>query len=215
VPKIGGTKDVDVDSVLALDPDLVVGNCEENTAKIFDALEPHVPVWAALPKTVGHAIRDLHDLGHLVHSVQAAQTLAATIQDTLEDLQQTARDQGEFTAAYLIWRDPWMTISNDTFIADMIATAGGTNVFGSHPDRFPVISADDITAAGPDLLLLSSEPFPFRHRHRTELAEATGLPLDRIRFIDGEQVSWHGVRMAAGLEYLRHCRLEGWPTGPK
>jgi len=215
IPNIGGTKDVEIDRVRALQPDLVIGNCEENTAEIFDALAPHVPVWAAFPKTVADAIDDLRHVSTLVHAQERGEALATGIETQARQLQALATQRGPFTYAYLIWRAPWMTINQDTFIADMLATAGGTNVFGTHPERFPTVTLEDLGAARPDITLLSSEPFSFRERHRDELVTATGCAPEQVRFIDGEYASWHGARTAEGLAYLSRCLTAGWPTSSK
>ena len=83
----------------------------------------------------------------------------------------------------------------------LLALAGGRNVFGDRPDRYPTISPDDLRAADPALVLLSSEPFPYRDRHADELAALTGLPRERFRLVDGELLSWHGSRTPRGIDY--------------
>jgi ABC-type Fe3+-hydroxamate transport system substrate-binding protein len=214
IQKIGGTKDVDIERVLALKPDLVLGNCEENTAQIFEALEKHVPVWAPLPKTVPEAITDLRNMGALVHATDRADELAMRCESELALLSAVAREAGTFRYAYLIWRAPWMSISDDTFIASMLAAAGGQNVFADRHERFPTVEVFELQEAAPDVVFLSSEPFPFKAKHRTEVAQTARLSLSQIRFIDGEYASWHGARIADGLAYLRRCRLNGWSTVP-
>lgn len=202
LPKVGGTKDVDPDRVAALQPDLIIGNCEENTREIFEALDPIAPTFAAFPRTVDQAMADLLDLGTLIG--RSAADHHAEIDA------QRGRHHAPLRVAYLIWRDPWMAINDDTFIASMLREAGMHNVFAEHPDRFPMLSVDELREADPERILLSSEPFPFRARHAEELAEATGLPRERFVAIDGEMVSWHGVRMAQGLAALHHWREHGF-----
>ena len=98
-----------------------------------------------------------------------------------------------------------MTISNDCFIASMLAEIGGVNIFANHHDRYPVINTipQDI-----DILLLSSEPFPFRDKHRIELAKKFHIAIKKIILIDGSYCSWHGSRIEKGLLYLQHWREE-------
>lgn len=211
LPKVGGTKDIDLKKLLALRPDLVIGNCEENTREIFDALDPHVKVWAPLPKTIENAIDDLGHMGRLVGAEKTAKKMMDETQSTV-DFARTHRHP--FTYAYLIWNDPLMSISDDTFIAEMLRTVGGTNVFAEHADRFPSITADEIRRANPDVLLLSSEPFPFKERHRDALIQSTNLSPHRIRFINGEYASWHGSRMVDGLRYLQHHAPDQWEQRP-
>jgi ABC-type Fe3+-hydroxamate transport system substrate-binding protein len=103
--------------------------------------------------------------------------------------------------AYLVWRDPWMSINDDTFVSALLALPGGRNVFGTRTDRYPVVSADDLRAANPDLVLLSSEPFPFRAIHADELAASSGLERSRFALVNGELLSWHGSRTPQGIDY--------------
>lgn len=210
-PKVGGTKDVETDRVLALTPDLVVGNAEENTREIFDALDPYVPIYVAFPRTVDDAVADLARLGALLGAQERAALWVTELTAARAELHAVARP---FTYAYLIWRGPWMSLSSDTFIAAMLAEAGGTNVFADHADRYPTVTAADLVAADPDVALLSSEPFPFKPAHASWLLAETGWKPDRVRFVDGELCSWHGVRMAAGLRWLRDCVVDGWPAEP-
>jgi len=103
--------------------------------------------------------------------------------------------------AYLIWRRPWMAVSGDTFVHALLAQAGGANVFADAAARYPEITPAELAAADPDVVLLSSEPFPFTDAHADALAEETGLPRARFRLADGELLSWHGSRTPAGVDY--------------
>jgi ABC-type Fe3+-hydroxamate transport system substrate-binding protein len=94
-----------------------------------------------------------------------------------------------------------MAAGDDTFVAALLAEAGGENVCAAAGARYPEVAAEALGAAAPDVVLLSSEPFPFAERHADELAEATGLPRGRFVLADGELLSWHGARTAAGVEY--------------
>ena len=210
-PKVGGTKDVETDRVVALAPDLVVANAEENSREIFAALDPLVPLYVAFPRTVDQAVDDLVRLGELVGAPERAAAWAAEIRASRADLATVARP---FTYAYLIWRGPWMSINQDTFIDAMLAEAGGANAFADADARYPTVSAADLVAADPDVVLLASEPFPFKAAHAAELCEATGWGPERVRFADGELCSWHGVRMASAFRWLQECATGGWPTAP-
>ena len=205
VPKVGGTKDVDPDRVRALAPDLIVGNCEENTREIFEALDPIAPVWAPLPKEVDDALQDLVDLGTLTHRTGSARAIVDRITALRDRARRAAAERPPFTFAWLIWRRPWMASGGDTFTTALLSELGGTNVFASSLDRYPEVTADALRDASPDRVLLSSEPFPFKERHRDELAEATGLSPERFAFVDGELGTWHGSRLA---ETFRR-----WPEG--
>ena len=210
IPKVGGTKDVDVAVVRALSPDLILGNCEENTREIFDDLAG-LPLWAAFPRDVDGAIEDLRAVGDLTGTEEAASTWAAKILEERAALHAIARLRGPFRWAYLIWRRPWMCAGADTFIASMLAEAGGVEGLHLTDQRFPTV--EPASLAEVDWVLLSSEPFPFRERHRDELVKH-GVPFSKIRFIDGELCSWHGVRMARAFPMLARWITEGFPLHP-
>ena len=196
--KVGGTKDLVLERLISLQPDLVIGNVEENTAEMFAAIEEHAPLYAAFPRTVDEAIADLRTMGRLVGAAAAAEQWAVRIEAARAALHAVARPGRR--VAYLIWRKPWMAVGGDTFISAMLAEAGCSNAFADRPGRYPTITMDEL--AGVDAVLLSSEPFPFKERHRAEIAQRSGLAESRIFFVDGEMMSWHGVRMAAAMTWL-------------
>ena len=200
LPKVGGTKDVEIARVAALAPDLVIGNVEENTADILAEIEQRWPLYASFPRTVDAAIGDLMQLGALLGVAEAAAHHVRTVEAARAQLHAAAH---AFRYVYLIWRRPWMAVSGDTFISAMLAEAGGVNAFADHPERYFALTPAALAASGADVVLLSSEPFPFKERHRAELAAASGLPLDALALVDGELCSWHGTRMAEAMHYLR------------
>lgn len=194
--KVGGTKDLHLDRLAALDPDLVVGNAEENTRAMFDTIAPRWPLWVAFPRTVDQAVADLRTLGALVGEAEAGAHAAHAVDAVRAALPRRA----PWTYVYLVWRRPWMAASADTFIAAMLAEVGGVNLLPPEP-RYPELDLDRLRALGPDRILLSSEPFPFAAKHVEELV-AAGFARDRVRLVDGEACSWHGVRMGEGLRGL-------------
>jgi iron complex transport system substrate-binding protein len=197
--KVGGTKDLVLDRLEALQPDLVIGNVEENTPTMFSAIERRFPLYAAFPRTVDDAIVELGTLGALVGAEAAAERWMDRIAAARARLHAARRPGRLF--AYLIWRAPWMAVSGDTFISAMLAEAGLLNALSGAETRYPVVEPSDLR--GVDTVLLSSEPFPFSEKHRAELAGLAGIPDRRISLVDGELCSWHGVRMAAALDWLR------------
>ncbi|MEL6344100.1 MAG: helical backbone metal receptor [Myxococcota bacterium] len=200
--KVGGTKTLEVERLLALNADLVIGNVEENTQEMFELIEQNhtIPLYAAFPRSVDDALHDLRRMGTLLGVPDAARQHHDRIVKRRAALQANAEP---FTYAYLIWRGPWMGINAETFIAAMLAEAGGQNVFADAQHRYFELTPALLAEAAPDVVLLSSEPFPFKDKHRHELAEASGLPQERFVLIDGEYCSWHGVRMAEAFGYLR------------
>lgn len=199
---VGGTKDPDPLRIRALAPDLIVANCEENRREDLDALAQVAPVYAAFPRTVDDALRDLLRLGALVDADEAARAWHARTEAALQALAAAAARTGRRRVAYLIWRDPWMAAGRDTYVHDLLAAVGFDNALAGLDGRYPTVEAGALASADPDLVLLSSEPFPFRARHADELAAATGLPRDRFRRVDGETFTWHGTRLARTLPAL-------------
>lgn len=196
--RVGGTKDLDLDRLAALDPDLVVANAEENSREMFDAIGERWPLYVAFPRTLDQALADLHDLGALVHRPAPAAEWVARITAQRALLPQRAPRR----VVYLIWRRPWMAVSPDTFISQLLGEAGLVNALPVDGPRYPELTPAGLAALAPDRVLLSSEPFPFQDKHIDELAQASGLPRDRFRLADGELCSWHGVRLHQALPYL-------------
>ncbi|HMA17688.1 MAG TPA: helical backbone metal receptor, partial [Thermoanaerobaculia bacterium] len=111
-----------------------------------------------------------------------------------------------FRYAYWIWRDPWMTVSDDTYVADLLRLAGGVNVFGGQVDRYPVTNPEEALARKAVVHFFPSEPYPFRAaRHGTELAGIFGEASRRL-FVEGDDLCWHGVRTLDGLRTVRELR---------
>ncbi len=198
--RVGGTKDLLLDRLLALQPDLVIGNAEENTREIFAELEPHVPLLVAFPKGVDEALGDLQRLGVVMGREAEAEALLETIHAERAALRDEAARGPGFRYTYLIWREPWMGVNDDTFISALLAEAGGVNALTGVSPRYPTVPPEALADGG--VVLLSSEPFPFKERHRDELC-AVGVAPERIFFVDGELCSWHGARLAEALPMLR------------
>ena len=174
--KVGGTKDLVWERLEALQPDLVIGNVEENSSAMFEAIEERYPLYAAFPRTVDEAIADLRTMGRLVGAAEAAAQWADRIESARAALRAQVRPGTRY--AYLIWRNPWMVVNGDTFISAMLAEAGCVNAFASAEARYPTIAPADLTDV--DAVLLSSEPFPFKEKHVAELAGLAGIDAGRI-----------------------------------
>ena len=202
IPKVGGTKTVDIDRIRALKPTHVILNIDENEKPVAEALAGLVP---ALVVTHPQAPLDNLDLYRLVGGIfgraAGAEALCARYLDAHEAL--VAEAPAKRKALYLIWKDPWMTVSRDTYLSRTLALAGLETLPSDAAARYPEISLDEPWVREAGLVLLASEPYVFREKHVAELA---GLPLfagKTIRLIDGEMTSWYGSRAIAGLAYLR------------
>ncbi len=194
---IGGTKNPKVEQIIALRPDLVVANREENRLEDIEALEAAgIPVWVAEPRTVEEAIAELRAMGRLVGRAAQGEAIAHRIEEALRECRAMPR-AAPHRVAYLIWREPWMVAGQETFISNLLAQGGAINPF---PGRYPEVTLDDLREV--ERVLMASEPFPFAEKYRAELL-GRGFAPEQVRLVDGERLSWHGVRLLNGLRYLR------------
>jgi ABC-type Fe3+-hydroxamate transport system substrate-binding protein len=150
----------------------------------------------------------VRSIGEALSRAADAERIATDIERRDERARAAAASQARVAFAYLIWRDPLMTVNGDTFVSALLVNAGGENVFASGTSRYPTIGGEELAAAEPDVVLLSTEPFPFKERHADEIAKQTGLPRDRFRIVDGERLSWHGSRTPAGIDYASQIIAE-------
>ncbi len=202
IPKVGGTKDVDLDAVRRLAPTHVIVNIDENTRDTADSLKafvPHVIVTHPLGPLDNPPLYRL--LGGIFGRVTDAERLCGAFAAALAEGAQAA--QPAQRVLYLIWREPWMTVSRDTYISRMLALGQWQTWPAEAALRYPTLALEDCRGQV-DRVLLSSEPYPFRERHLDEVRVALpGLP---VNLIDGEMVSWYGSRAIEGLRYLeQYC----------
>jgi hypothetical protein len=218
VPKVGGTKDVKVERVRELAPTHVVVNVDENEKGTVDALAEFVPeIVVTHPVRVEDNLALIDRFGMLFDRRERAAVLIDRFVSALAVLR--ARRFEPLRTVYLIWKDPWMTVGPDTFIARMLAEAGMIAVSpasdtddgpASGAARYPVVDLDWLRDCGAELVLLSSEPYRFREAHADALAatlsggtgRAGGPAAPECMTIDGEMTSWYGSRAAEGLAYL-------------
>ncbi len=194
--RIGGTKQVHIDRVHALQPDLIIANKEENVKEQVEELAGHYPVWVSDVNNLDDALAMIRAIG----AITATNAQAASIAQAIEaDFSQLAGLAPGLRTAYLIWKDPYMTVGHDTFIHHLLGRCGLQNVFG-HQTRYPAITIEALQAAGCQLLLLSSEPYPFKQQHIDELQGY--LPHTRIVLVDGEMFSWYGSRLLEAPAYF-------------
>ncbi len=213
VPKLGGTKDVDVDALRQLAPTHVLLNIDENEQPLFETLQqfvPHVVVTHPIEVEDNFALYAL--LGGLFGRQPQAEALAAALR---AELLACARASWRWRRVlYLIWRNPWMTVGQRTYIARMLAQVRLTAVAPPGDDRYPTL---ELPGFGPDrfdAVLLSSEPYRFGPRHVDELAAQPWLAGRPVLLIDGEMTSWYGARAIDGLRYLRAFRDQFDGAGP-
>lgn len=196
--RVGGTKDPDVDRILALKPDLILANAEENTKETVAALEHLHPVWVSDVNDLGSALQMMQMIGNLTWRHDTAKDWVDRIQERFRVL---SLEPTGLKVLYLIWKGPWMAAGKDTFISSMIAEAGFENVVKG--DRYPELTMEEIHRLSPDLIFLSSEPYPFSESHAHELQHLTGIP---THCVDGEMFSWYGTRLLHSATYFAELR---------
>lgn len=194
--RIGGTKKVNVEKVKALQPDLIIGNKEENVKEQIDELEKIAPVWISDVNNFDDALEMIKTIGEIVNKKEKAQTLISQIETNF--LRLTSMNY-QLRTAYLIWRNPYMTIGGDTFINDMLKKCGLQNIF-ENETRYPEITISQLQNANCQIVLLSSEPYPFKEVHLHEIQEQ--LTNAKVLMVDGEMFSWYGSRMLNAAQYF-------------
>jgi ABC-type Fe3+-hydroxamate transport system substrate-binding protein len=197
--RIGGTKDIRPDTIRSLQPDLIIANKEENNQAQIEELMLHYPVWVSNIQTLPDALKMIRSIGELTGKTRPALELAEEIDRRFAALARPATNSSPRTA-YFIWRNPWMVAGGDTFIHEILQRAGLINIFQDHT-RYPSIELASLAAQGCELVLLSSEPYPFKERHIAEIREV--LPQAAIRLVDGEIFSWYGSRLLHAPAYLQ------------
>lgn len=202
VEKVGGTKTPKVARIVELAPDVVLLNEEENRIEDAQALAARgVRCLNTFPKDALETAEMVRTIGAALERSAVAERIAVDIETRAGRVAEAARGRREVSWAYLIWRKPWMSVNRDTFASALLSLAGGRNVFGDAPTRYPEIRIDELVAADPQLVLLCTEPFPFEAKHIDELCALTGWPRSRFRIVDGEYLSWHGSRTPDGIDY--------------
>jgi ABC-type Fe3+-hydroxamate transport system substrate-binding protein len=194
--KIGGTKQIDTEKIIELEPDLIICNKEENVKEQINLLAEKYPVFMTDISTYKQALDAIIEIGTITNKKIEASSLVKNINDAFA---QNIEISTKTSAAYLIWKSPYMTVGGDTYISDMMDMAGFENVF-RHKFRYPITDLEELKALGPSVIMLSSEPYPFKEKHIQEIKQT--LPFTKILLVDGEMFSWYGSRMLCAAEYF-------------
>lgn len=198
---VGGTKNFHFDRIHGLHPDLLIGNKEENYQEGIERLRQHYPVWMSDVTTPDDALAMILEVGKITKREVVAETLTTAIRKSWIGMERLP----PLRVLYLIWRKPWMGAASRTFIDSMINVSGLKNCLSNH-SRYSELSAEEIQSLNPDLVFLSSEPYPFREDHIHELK--TILPASKIMLVDGEMFSWYGSRLRLFADYINALRSQ-------
>lgn len=199
VPVIGGTKNINIDKIRAMKPDLILANKEENVKEQVEALMDDFKVLLTNVENIEDNYYLLKTLGNLFNKEERAQQFNLKIYDVLAQ----AKLSFPVKTAYLIWKNPYMTIGSDTFIHKILSEIGFENIF-KDKTRYPQIQMEDLADA--DVIMLSSEPFPFKEKHIEEMK--LSYPDKKIIIVDGEAFSWYGTHIAKCENYFKELLAE-------
>ncbi|ACU06934.1 ABC-type Fe3+-siderophores transport system protein [Flavobacteriaceae bacterium 3519-10] len=191
---IGGTKNVNIQKIINLEPDLIIANKEENVKEQIVELQQSFKVLLTDISTLEDNYYLLKTLGNLLGKQEIAQKYNSKINEIFNGLQISEKK----SCVYLIWKNPYMTVGGDTFIHAVLQQAGFENIFKDQR-RYPEISVEQMKGA--EYIFLSSEPFPFKEKHVDELQKL--LPGSRIILVDGEAFSWYGTHLAKCEDYFK------------
>jgi ABC-type Fe3+-hydroxamate transport system substrate-binding protein len=209
--RIGGTKKARIEQIKALEPDLIIANKEENEKEQVEALKAFCPVWVSKVYDIPTALTMIKKLSEVVGKPTEGAAMTERIRAGMANLPQAPN----LKTLYMIWRKPYMAAGGDTFIHEMLRQIGLENVL-KDVNRYPEITSHDIKAYNPDLVLLSSEPYPFKEKHMVELQSL--LPSAQVKLVDGSLFSWYGSRMEKALPTLGELSQEladTWQKEPK
>ena len=201
VERVGGTKDLHLEKIRALKPDLIIANKEENDALQIRTLQSEFNVWVSDIIDFNGAYAMMLSLGEILNRQEAAQEMVDSIKAQLSGIKKTM-PSGK--VAYFIWNNPYMLAAKNTFIDFVITEIGFTNAV-EHLERYPVLSPEELMALQPDFCFLSSEPFPFNAQHAEAIQQL--LPHAKVIQVDGEMFSWYGSRLKHLPAYLKTLKL--------
>lgn len=208
---IGGTKKIDFDKIKLLNPDLIIGNKEENDKGQIEQLMKDYKVWMSDICTLKDALNMIVMLGTLVGRQQEAINLKLNIELQFNNLSgKLSTLNAKPNVAYFIWKKPFMAAGSNTFIDDILGRCGFNNVFASITSgRYIEMNEEQISNAKPEIILLSSEPYPFKEKHVQEFQSI--CPGAKIILVDGEMFSWYGSRLLKAPSYFEKLiRLIGF-----
>lgn len=197
---IGGTKNINIKKIKALNPDIILCNKEENTKEIVAICEQIAPTHVSAIFTIDDTLELINLYGELFSKEMQAAKMVQEIQFRLVDFQEFIENKELKKVAYFIWKKPWMVAGNQTFIHQMLQLNKFDNIYKNR-ERYPEIDIDNIELEGnPDFLFLSTEPYPFKEN---DISEMEKLSSARVILVNGEMFSWYGSRLLKAFDYFK------------
>lgn len=195
IAKVGGTKQLDIEKIKNLRPDLILANKEENTREQIELLMQVAPVWVSNVSTLEEAFEMIEAIGQLTGTGPKAKSLVEAIRANFNELPK----RKPLRTVYYIWKGPYMVVGGDTFIHHLLEAAGFKNVFAKK-NRYPPIPMSDLIDASPEVILLSDEPYPFKQKHQEQFREI--CPQAQVLLVRGDMFSWYGSRLLETPNYI-------------
>ena len=198
VAVVGGTKTIHLDRIQQLSPDIIICNKEENTAEMVEQLSSIAPVWVSDIYSVAESLGMIKMLGELLNVSEKSSELIVGIKNEMQSFQEFMRAKPLMKAVYIIWKNPYMAAGKNTFINELLRLNNFENIALDYNSRYPEISVDKMKEA--NVVLLSSEPFPFKENDVLLLQEELGV---KVKLVDGEYFSWYGSRLQEAFSYFK------------
>ncbi|MBX2958539.1 MAG: ABC transporter substrate-binding protein [Flavobacteriales bacterium] len=195
--RIGGTKTLNINKIKQLKPDLIIANKEENTKQQIEELQQLFPVWTSNIRNLSESLEMIKQIGLITKTNVNAEEIIAKIEQDFKLL--TSIKKQSKSTLYFIWREPFMSVGSSTFIHDVMERAGFVNALETS-ENYPVLTSEQIKTINPQLILLSSEPYPFKEKHIKEFKMLSKNA--QILLVDGELFSWYGSRLTKTVHYL-------------
>lgn len=195
--RIGGTKTLNINKIKQLKPDLIIANKEENTKQQIEELQQLFPVWTSNIRNLSESLEMINQIGLITKTNVNAEEIIAKIEQDFKLL--TSIKKQSKSTLYFIWREPFMSVGSSTFIHDVMERAGFVNAIETS-ENYPIVTSEQIKSINPQLILLSSEPYPFKEKHIKEFKMLSKNA--QILLVDGELFSWYGSRLTKTVHYL-------------
>lgn len=203
---VGGTKQVNLQKIREIRPDIILCNKEENTPQMVKDLETIAAVHVSDVMTVNDSLELIREYGEIFEVQKAASTIVGEILDRKQDFEEFVDQFPKKRVAYFIWKNPWMVVGKNTFIDHLLELNNFTNVFSKLETRYPEVELEDLKSLDVDLIFLSTEPFPFKEEDKENLENQ--LENTRVQVVDGEYFSWYGSRLTGAFDYFKKLHEE-------
>lgn len=204
---VGGTKNIKIDLIKSLLPDIILCNKEENTKEIVESCRHVATTHVSDIFTITDTLKLIYQYGKIFSCEEKAKEIIRNIDKKNSDFLAFIKDKKTAKAAYFIWKKPWMVAGNNTFINHLLKLNKFKNVF-KDKERYPEINLEKLnTVENLDFIFLSSEPYPFKEKHIIELKSK--FKKTKVLLVDGEFFSWYGTRLLFAFDYFKefHTKL--------